>query len=237
MLRSIKQLYGAKLGSAEGEVGQVTDFYFDDQNWAIRYLVVDTGAWLPGREVLVSPHSVGPIPASGHLLLVNLTRKQMEHCPPTDAHKPVSRQYEEEYYRHFGWPNYWQGGGLWGASGLPTLQMPVKAPTRPRAQVPSSEVPKSDSHLRSTLAVTGYQFKTTDAIIGHVGDFMVDCESWAVTHLLVRTGHRLSGKEVLIATANVERISYEESTVFAGLTGEAVEQSPAHSLVPDGVGN
>lgn len=237
MLRSIKQLYGAKIGSAEGELGHVKDFYFDDQNWAVRYLVVDTGTWLPGREVLVSPHSVGPIPATGQLLLVNLTRKQVEHCPPTEAHKPVSRQYEEEYYRHYGWPNYWQGGGLWGTSGLPTLQMPVKAPTKPRTPVGAPGPTSSDSHLRSAQAVTGYQLKTTDAIVGHVGDFMVDCESWAISHLVVRTGHRLSGKEVLIATANVERISYEESTVFASLTGEAAEQSPPHVVVAQGAAN
>lgn len=233
MLRSIKQLYGAKLGSTEGEVGHVKDFYFDDQNWAIRYLVVDTGTWLPGREVLVSPHSIGPIPASGHLLLVNLTRKQIENSPALDSHKPVSRQYEEEYYRYFGWPNYWQGDGLWGASGLPTLQLPVKAPTKSRPTVSSVASQKADSHLRSAQAVTGYQLKTVDAIIGHVGDFMVDCDSWAMSHLVVRTGHRLSGKEVLIPTAKVERISYEESTIFAGLTGEAAEQSPTHVVVPE----
>ena len=51
MLRSVKQLYGAKLGASDGEIGHVKDFYFEDQNWVVRYLVADTGSWLSGRQV------------------------------------------------------------------------------------------------------------------------------------------------------------------------------------------
>ena len=114
MLRSTKQLHGDKLGATDGEIGHVKDFYFDDQNWAIRYLVVDTGSWLPGRQVLISPHSLGALDSAGKVLSVKLTRKQIEDSPSIDAHKPVSRQWEEEYYRYYGWPFYWQGDGLWG---------------------------------------------------------------------------------------------------------------------------
>jgi len=46
MLRSIKQLYGDELKAKDGEIGHIKDFYFDDQNWAVRYVVVDTGSWL-----------------------------------------------------------------------------------------------------------------------------------------------------------------------------------------------
>jgi hypothetical protein len=107
MLRSINQLFGTKLGAADGEIGHVKDFYFDDRNWAIRYLVADTGSWLPGRQVLLSPYSVGRLDQAEKILRVNLTRKQIEDSPSIDLHKPVSRQYEEEYYRYFGWPYYW----------------------------------------------------------------------------------------------------------------------------------
>jgi hypothetical protein len=117
MLRSVKQLYGDKLGASDGEIGQVKDFYFDDQNWAVRYVVADTGSWLTGRLVLISPHAFGNLDRSGKLLCVNLNRKQIEDSPLIESHKPVSRQYEEEYYRYYGWPYYWQGSGLWGMSG------------------------------------------------------------------------------------------------------------------------
>ena len=81
MLRSIKQLYGDKLGARDGEIGQVKDFYFDDQNWAVRYLVADTGSWLPGRQVLISPHAFGSLDQAGKVLRVNLTKEAVEQSP------------------------------------------------------------------------------------------------------------------------------------------------------------
>src|SRR5271154_416291 len=126
MLRSIKQLYGDKLRASDGDVGRVKDFYFDDQNWAVRYLVADTGTWLTSRQVLLAPHGFGSLHQTGKFLLVNLTRKQIEDSPSIEWRKPVSRQYEEEYYRYYGWPYYWQGDGLWGMSGFPILESPAK---------------------------------------------------------------------------------------------------------------
>src|ERR1039457_4829088 len=127
MLRSIKQLCGNKLAASDGEIGHVKDFYFDDQNWVVRYLVVDTGSWLSGRKVLISPHAFGNLDQAGESLLVNLTRKQIEDSPSIESHKPVSRQYEEDYYRYYGWPYYWEGAGLWGGMrGFPILELPPK---------------------------------------------------------------------------------------------------------------
>jgi len=57
MLLSLRQLYRKKLRASDGDIGHVEDFYFDDQQWAIRYVVADTGSWLSGRLVLVSPHA------------------------------------------------------------------------------------------------------------------------------------------------------------------------------------
>ena len=75
--------------------------------------------------MLISPHAFGSLHQAGKLLLVNLTRKQIENSPSIESHKPVSRQYEEEYYRYYGWPYYWQGDGLWGMSGFPILELPA----------------------------------------------------------------------------------------------------------------
>ena len=222
MLRSTKQIYGDKLGASDGEIGHVKDFYFDDQNWAIRYLVVDTGSWLPGRQVLLSPYSLGRLDQAEKVLRVNLTRKQIEDSPSIDLHKPVSRQYEEEYYRYFGWPYYWQGDALWGMSGFPILDLPATLAESESAAASAPPTERAEAHLRSTQAVNGYHLRTGSETIGHVCDFMMNTESWAIGQLVVKTGHRLSGKEILIETKNVDRISYDESTVFASLAPEAV---------------
>jgi len=232
MLQSIKQLYGNKLGASDGEIGHVKDFYFDDQNWVVRYVVADTGAWLPGRKVLLSPHAFGSLARAGNALRVSLTQQQIEGSPPIDAHKPVSRQYEEEYYRYYGWPYYWEGTALWGLSGFPILELPAKPlPSEPAT---SSHWPRegADAHLRSTQAVNGYLLQASDGMVGHVCDFMMDVQSWVVCQLVIKTGHRLSGKEVEIPASQVARISWDESTVFTSLTKEVIQQSPAHLLPP-----
>jgi hypothetical protein len=223
MLQSIKQLYGGKLGAADGEIGEVKDFYFDDQRWVVRYVVADASSWLPGRRVLISPHAFDNLHLAGKLLLVKLTRKQIEASPSIESHKPVSRQYEEEYYRYYGWPSYWQGDGVWGMSGFPTARGP--------------QPERADAHLRSTRAVNGYNLQASDGAVGYICDFMMDARNWAILQLVIKTGHRFTGKEVLIPTSSLERISYEKSTVFVNLTKEAVEHSPIHDLTPVGAVN
>jgi hypothetical protein len=200
----------------------------------VRYLVADTGSWLPGRLVLISPHSLGSLDQAGKVLLVNLTRKQIENSPSIESHKPVSRQYEEEYYRYYGWPYYWQGDGLWGMSGFPILEQRTKPLPIGPAPASGPQPERADAHLRSTHAVNGYHLQASDGTIGRICDFMMDDKSWAIGQLVVKTGHRLSGKEVQIPSSLVDRISWDESKVFVNLTTEAVERSPAHHLAPAG---
>jgi hypothetical protein len=234
MLLSIRQLYGDKLGASDGEIGHVKDFYFDDRNWVVRYVIADTGSWLPGRQVLISPHAFGKLHPDGKVLDVGLTRKQIEHSPSIALHKPVSRQYEEEYHQYYGWPYYWQGDALWGMSGIPTLTLPVETPSEEPVATSGKQNHGADSHLQSTQAVNGYHLMASDGISGHICDFMMDPQNWAIGHLVVKTGHRFSGKEVEIPVSNVDRISYDESTVSINLTSAAVEKSPAHHLAsPD----
>lgn len=78
--------------------------------------------------------------------------------------------------------------------------------------------------------MSGYHLQASDGIIGHVCDFLMDAQTWAIPHLVIKTGHRFSGKEVQIPSGAVDRISYPDSTVFVNLTNEAIQQSPAHLL-------
>ena len=233
MLQSIKQLSGKKLGASDGDIGHVKDFYFDDRSWAVRYVVADTGSWLPGRQVLLSPHAFGGLHQALKVLTVNLTRKQIEASPSIELHKPVSRQYEEEYHRYYGWPYYWEGDGLWGGMrGFPILESPTSpAPSGHPAPVDGKHK-RSDAHLFSAQAVNGYHLKATDGTTGHVCDFMMDTQSWVIRQLVIKTGHRFTGKEVVIPVNSVDSICYDESTVFVNLTMEAVEKYPAQMLVP-----
>ena len=231
MLQSIEELYGKKLVASDGQIGHVKDFYFDDQHWAIRYLIVDTGSWLTGRLVLISPHAFNSRQQSEKLLFANLTRKQIEDSPAIDLHKPVSRQYEEEYHQYYGWPSYWQGDAMWGMSTLPVFDMPSKPLAGEPGVRGSEKSRRAAAHLRSTKAVHGYQIQARDGQIGQVYDFMMNTRNWAIPELVIKIGHWLSGREVQIPTSSVEKISYEESTVYVNLTKQAVEQIPVQELI------
>ena len=217
MLRSLRQLYGKKLSASDGDIGHVKDFYFNDQQWAICYVVADTGSWLSGRLVLISPNAFGNLHQDGDCLLVNLTRQQIEKSPAIESHKPVSRQYVEEYYR---------GGETWGVGGFPEAPPPLHF-------IPSEQA-CDDLHLQSTQALSGYPIQTSEGAIGHVIDFIMDDNSWAICHLVVETGHWYSHKEIVISPKHIDRISYEESKVFVNVTKEAILEAPQYHVSPLG---
>ena len=226
MLNNINDLYNLKLTASDGDIGHVKDFYFDDKTWVIRYLVADTGSWLSGRLVLLTPHAFGSVDSEAKTLHVKLRKKQIENSPAPESHKPVSRQYEVAYYRYYGWPAYWDGGGMWGLGGYPV----VLPPSKDELAAQSKFRHRDDKHLQSTHAIKGYQLQTPEGPIGHVTGFLIDDKSWAIHELVVEAGHWYAGKEILIASGDVERISYEESTVFVNLDKETIQRTAENSL-------
>jgi uncharacterized protein YrrD len=230
MLHNLKQIRGHKLAASDGAIGHVQDFYFDDKTWAIRYLVADTGTWLTGRQVLLSPHVFGRLDHAGKILTVNLTRQQIENSPSIDTHRPVSRQYEENYYNYYGFPHYWQGDGVWGAG-----QYPDFVPAPRAYEFRTYDYPKwEDIHLRSVNAVTGYDIQATDGSLGSVSGFLVDQKRWVIRELTVETGHWYSGKEILITPTKIDHISYTESKVFVKLSKADLERTEEHHLATAG---
>ncbi len=216
-LHSVQETYGKKLGASDGEFGHVKDFYFDDQTWTLRYLVADTGGWLTGRRILISPQSLGQLGPEGKVLLVNLTRQKIEESPSTFEHEPVTRQQEEDYYRHYGYPYYAQSWPLWGLTTYPVI-----APPPP---LTDNEKSKLDSHLRSTRAVVGYTVEASDGAVGKVVDFMIDGGTWMIQEIVVECGHWYDGKKVMIPTGKVSRISYEEEVISVDSTKSVLTEA------------
>lgn len=221
MLIEAKDMNGYRLAARDGEIGKVKEFYFDDRNWTIRYLVADTGAWLSSRRVLISPYALEAVNPDAKVLPVDLTKKQIENSPPLEADKPVSRQYEIQYYPYYDYPAYWGGPYMWG----PT---PYPSPKQHKWSDVSGAAEDNDPHLRSTHDVSGRNVEASDGEIGHVEDFVVDDESWSIRYLILSTRNWWPGKKVLISPQWIERISWEESKVFVNLTREAIQQAPEY---------
>ncbi len=222
MLIRAKKVKGYTLDSYDGEFGKVMEFYFDDRHWTIRYLVADTGDWLADRKVLISPYALVEVVKDAEHITVNLSRKQIEDSPRLDSDKPVSRQYEAEYNSFYDWPTYWAGPFMWGA--YPYI---VRDGNNLRESHPDEK--KWDPHLRSTQEVTGYHIQAADGEIGHVEDFIIDDETWAIRYLVVDTENWLPGKKVLVSAHWIKHVSWSESKVFVTLSRDIINRSPEYT--------
>ena len=241
MLRNIKDLENCAIGATDGAIGHVKDFYFDDETWVIRYLVVETGSWLDSRQVLISPISINQPDWAQKLLPVSITQAQVRQSPDIDTDKPVSRQHEVDYHSYYGYPYYWDGGGLWGEGMYPGIVSPdwkdagSAAPAederegeRAYARRDAARHRHDDPHLRSCKVVTGYHLHATDGEIGHVDGLIVDDKTWAILYLVVNTSNWWLGHKVLIAPAWIEEVSWADSRVSVKVTRQAVSDAPPY---------
>lgn len=234
MLRSVTSLDGFKVAAADGHIGKVKDFYFDDEAWVIRYVVIDCSAWLGGREVLISPYSIGPPDWSSLILPVALTKDQIKNGPSTATDRPISRQYERSHSGYYGYPYYWGGTGLWGAQNYPGAQL-TGVSTEPDGvyqgylRAPSDRGAAGDAHLRSCNAVKGYHIHATDGDIGHVQGFLADDTTWSIRYFILDTSHWWVGNQVLISPEWIQDVSWTNSKVSVSLDRQAIKHAPLYN--------
>jgi uncharacterized protein YrrD len=229
MLRNVKELRGFAIHATDGMIGEVADLYFDDEDWAIRYLVVDTGHWLSGRRVLISPLALGHVDWMAQQISVRLTRARVQGSPDIDTQKPVSRQHEAAYSGYYGYPLYWGGAGLWGMGAYPGSLMPdLRLEEEMRTAGAPATKTSEDCHLRSSRVVIGNHVHATDGDIGHVEDLLVDDRTWAIRYMIVNTSNWWGGHHVLVAPQWIEAVSWSEARVSVDLTRQAVKDAPAY---------
>jgi sporulation protein YlmC with PRC-barrel domain len=222
MLRSLKDLETYTVNATDGDVGTVSNFLFDDEHWTVRYLIVETDRFFGRQQVLVSPTAFRQADWSTRRFHVALTREQIKGTPSVDADKPVSRQHEREFHRYYGYPQYWGWAGTAGLVGYPGSLAQSGWEERPAEGSDDS----NDVHLRSAWEVRGYQIEGGDGPIGHVADFVVDDESWAIRYLVIDTRNWWFGKKVLIAPHWASRIDWDEKQVSVDLSRQAIKDSP-----------
>jgi hypothetical protein len=227
MLRSVKEIFGYVLNAKDGEIGRCKDFLFDDEAWTIRYMVADTGRWLPGRRVLVSPIALGEPDWPSRRFPVRLTKNQIEEAPGLHEDAPVSRQYEMNWTRYYGWPYYWTGSALWATGDYPDELFLQKELAEAAAE--EEKMNEADCHLRSVKEVTGYHIQATDTEIGHVEDFILDDRTWTLRYMVVDTRNWLPGRKVLVSPVWIDSLDWGEAKVFVDLDSNRIKSSPEYN--------
>jgi hypothetical protein len=216
MLYTGSRLTGAAIAASDGEIGSVDDLLFDDTDWKLRWLVVDTGGWLAGRKVLLPPSCLGEPTDDGRGLPVSLTRRQVEDSPPAENEEALlSRRYEEAMLAHYALAPYWPD------------PMPVPSAAL-AADRPASAPPGGDASraLRSMREATSTDIHATDGEIGHVEDFLVDSDGWAVRYMIADTRNWLPGKKVLISPRWLRGTDGESGDIAVALTRRQIKESP-----------
>lgn len=223
MLMSEKWLRNYKLLTTDAEeIGTSKEFYFDDKYWTVRYLVANSGNWLTGKKVLISPYSIVDLAERSENIVVNLTKKQIENSPSLDSDKPVSRQFETSYQSYYEYPSYSAGPYAWGM--YPYF---VRDPLEWKEFTESNE--NWDPQLRSTREVDGYHIEATDGEIGHVNDFIIDSETWAIRYLVVGTLNWWPGRQVLVSPQWIENVSWPDRKVYVNLSRDAIQHSTEYT--------
>lgn len=228
MQRNVKSLIGFTIGATDGEIGKVDEFYFDDETWTIRYLIVKTGNWLFGRKVLISPAALKEPDWKNETFPVNLTKEQIENSPDIDTDKPVSRQHEVALYNHYSWPYEAQiGTGFYGGMGLSGM-MESRIPIEDSIAAWNADHNTGDPHLRSITEVKGNTIHATDGEIGEVEDFIIDDLTWSIRFLIIDTGKWFPGKKVLISPKWIKEIKWETASVYVDIAVDVIKNSPEY---------
>jgi sporulation protein YlmC with PRC-barrel domain len=225
MLRNLSSIRGYTIAASDGEMGSVSDLLFEDRSWLVRWLVVDTGGWLPGRKVLLPVSVLGHLDAIAERFAVRLTMQQVKDSPAIDTDQPVSRQMETDIYDYYGWSPYWCTGfymGGYGYAGGAPLSL------RRNEDSLHNIHDNGDKHLRSAEEVTGYHIHATDGEIGHVDDILVEDADWSVHYLAVDTSNWWLGKKVLISPRLVAKIDWSIRLIDLDVDRQRVKDSPAY---------
>jgi hypothetical protein len=226
MLRSLKGLVGYKIGAQDGEIGKVVDFFFEENDWRIRYLVAETGSWLFGKKVLISPSAFEGTPDwKSQIFPVNITKEKVKTSPERDKHMPVSREKEIEIMKYFNWPVYWDYGiGMETGSGIPPIVI-----NELQERIRKGQFNRRENDIRSSREIIGYKVETKDGNCGHVVDLIINDTTWSIRYLVVDVNDWLPGGKVLVAITWADSISWSESKVTVSmLTKENVKGCPEY---------
>ncbi|HON10387.1 MAG TPA: PRC-barrel domain-containing protein [Chitinispirillaceae bacterium] len=234
MLRSVREISGVHVEAVDGVVGKVEQFLFDDRNWVVRYLVVDTGPILIGRKVLLSPACIESVRSDS--IVVKNSREQVRNSPEIDTVETVSRQKEIQLHDYYSWPYYWNYPVHFNSLGDAAYPEHIPFYAFPEEKRAFEAVEKDlrmetetrQSHLRETKEIRGYHIQATDEQTGHVDDYIIDDDKWVIRYLVADTRNIIPGKKVLIAPQWTKGIDWGEAVVYVDVTGEEIRNSPAY---------
>jgi len=223
MLHSVNVLKESTVHATDGSVGHIEDAYFDESEWVVRYLVVNTGPWIFGRTVLIMPQSVTSLHREEKMIYLDVTRKTVKESPDVDTRKPISRLKEEEFHDYYRLPVYWNRSQAWSKEQFPGAMPVSRDNIGEERQDRESEM--YENSLRSAREMDRYEVSARGEALGSTLDFIVDPETWKIRYLVVaRDG---AGRKLTVLSPDwIRKVSWIESSIDIDMPREKIENSP-----------
>lgn len=225
MQRNINSLTGYTMVATDGEIGNIIEFYFDDETWFVRYLILKTGDWLAGRKILISPDALKKTSWTTGVFSVNISKEQIRDSPNIDTNKPVYRSQEIELYAHYDWESDWgsqfyEGGSMGKSNAVPVLDREILTSAE-KADIRSNQ----NLHLRSTAKVLNFRIHSTDGEIGPLVDFVMDDQTWQILFLVAKIRKSPNDKKILIPVEHIRKVEWEQVNILLDINTAVVESS------------
>jgi hypothetical protein len=221
MLQNITKLLDFRVVNAQGDVGKVNDFYFDDATWIIRYLLVETGDWLSRNHMLIATEAFEEPDAGKSLFTLNVSRDIIRNSPDINKPLPIPAQYKNELARYRGeWPVYY----------TPAHEIP----RRPKLSTPgmSTAVIEDEiatGQLFSVKDIAHYRVTGNGSDIGKGQDLIIDDIFWSIRYLAATTAPSESGR-ILLAPGMIDHIDPVRHEIVTPLRKEAIRPNATYEL-------
>ncbi len=221
-LWNVSGLVGYTIEADDGFIGSLEEFLFDDRDWTIRWLAVETGLWLPGRQVILPPSVFEQPDPARRAMPARLTKQQVKDAPPIDAAGPVLRRHEADIFAYYRVQPYWDAGSY-----APPAGVAVPGPIGVHADMEAAGSAPPPT-LCSTRGMTGFHVQASDGGIGHIEDFLVDTGNWSIQSIVIDTRDWWPGKKVRISPKRLTDLDFDGETIGVDLTRQEIEQGPQY---------
>ena len=105
---SVAEVIGSSIAAADGDIGHLDDFLVDLKAWKLRYAVVDTRNWLPGRQVCIAVGCVQWVDQVRDRVGIGLSKEMIKNSPEYSSVEPMTEAYQVVLHDYYGWPKYWE---------------------------------------------------------------------------------------------------------------------------------
>lgn len=215
-----------RIDAADGTMGKINDIYFDDELWKIRYIIVDTRKWLPGRKVLLSPASIIGVNEVNETLEVEYDKEVIKKSPTVPEESDLTRDTEGRLVNYFGWHRYWPDDLLVSGDQRPLGLFQAQSERVQQSRKSENRERLLKEHkgynLRSFEEFYGARVHGRDGKLGKMSDFVYD-QDWQIHYIVVKTGNVLDDEYLIYPVKKVISADWYEKDLYLDETVHTLE--------------